>query len=427
MLLQFSCSNYKSIKEPIEFSMLAANDSTASSHSTPYNNMNISRISVIYGANGSGKSNFITAAALAREIIVESIHYQPGQSVVQVPQKLSAKTAPSKFAFQFLVEGIRYAYGFSIVEGHVAEEYLYYFPRNRKAKIFDREEMNLTFGKKYKSSFPLVRDVLKENRLFLSCAANFSKVSEVEKAFLFFKTDFLIYKTAVDEPRMNNWLEQSIDLMDKHPEIKESFTTILSYLGTGIKGVETKVESISPEKIEKTLPKEMHDLVSKILQQHPDSFKSIKAQVIYENFSTDLMTEESTGIQKLFQIICPLMDILSTGKVLLCDELETGLHEKIIMQLIELFCRTHPEKSAQLIFTTHDTNLLDTRIFGREQIWFTQLTQDRSTDLYSLLEIKNVRKKENLAARYIEGKYGAIPILNTELLKTTSLKDVFEK
>ena len=135
-------------------------------------------------------------------------------------------------------------------------------------------------------------------------------------------------------------------------------------------------------------------------------------------FRSDLINEESAGIKKLFEILGPILDILSTGKVLLCDELENNLHEYILYQLIYLFQRRQKKQFAQLIFTTHDTNLLTTKLFRRDQIWFTELDNQRSTTLYSLSEIKNIRKTESLSKNYIAGKYGAIPILNKTLLNS---------
>ena len=107
-----------------------------------------------------------------------------------------------------------------------------------------------------------------------------------------------------------------------------------------------------------------------------------------------------------------MLDILDSNKVLICDEFETALHESIIYQIVNLFRRQRDGRFAQLLFSTHDTNLLDQRLFRRDQIWFTQLAENRSTDLYSLAEIRNVRKTENLAKGYMSGKYGAIPMLN---------------
>ena len=129
------------------------------------------------------------------------------------------------------------------------------------------------------------------------------------------------------------------------------------------------------------------------------------------------MTEESSGIRKLFEIVCPIIDILQKGKILICDEIEYGLHESIVQYIVKSFNKVNKDSAAQLIFTTHDTSLLDLSIFRREQIWFTQLNEDRATDLYSLLEIKNVRKSENISKGYVDGKYVAVPMLNSSFAK----------
>ncbi len=146
------------------------------------------------------------------------------------------------------------------------------------------------------------------------------------------------------------------------------------------------------------------------------SVKKIDAKVVYSTFETDLMTEESVGVRKLFEMLCPFIDIIIQGKVLVCDELEASLHESILHGLVALFKQIKSEKFAQLIFTTHDTSILDLDLFRRDQVWFTEISQDsRATELYSLAEIKNVRKGENVSKGYIMGKYGAIPMLNANL------------
>ena len=155
-----------------------------------------------------------------------------------------------------------------------------------------------------------------------------------------------------------------------------------------------------------------------LLQNKVDA---ITAKVKYESFETDLMQEESTGIKKIFAILCPLIDIIVNGKVLICDELESSLHEALVYGLVKLFISTESEKFAQLIFTTHETGLLNLDLFRRDQIWFTELTKkERATDLYSLAEIKNVRKEENFGKGYIAGKYGAIPMLNLNFANIVS-------
>lgn len=403
MLLEFKCSNHRSIKEKVKFSMIAGSDNTSEELLREFGNTRVLRSAIIYGANGSGKSNFINALSFMCKLVSNSINHQPGQGVFQAPHKLSAQKTPSEYSIQFVRNDIRYAYGFSVKENLIQDEYLYYFPNGRQVKIFERDGMVIKPGDRYKGVFDVSIGIVKENRLFLSCAANYSNVKEVEEAFLFFNTDIVVYN-----PEINNWTEYSIELMQNNKAIKQIFVDILKALGTGIKDVKVKLEKIK-----------MGDLTQEL--QIPDVLKGllgaqegnrIEAKVIYDQFEVDLMAEESAGVRRLFQMVCPILDILKEGKILICDELETSLHESVISQIVKLFQHSEKEKFAQLIFSTHDTSLLDTDLFRRDQVWFTQLNMERATDLYSLVEIKNVRKSENLEKGYVSGKYGAIPMLN---------------
>lgn len=404
MLLEFRCSNFKSIKEEIRFSMIAGKDNTSEELLKVYNNFRVLRSAVIYGANGSGKSNFINALLFMCNLVQTSISYQPGQKIPQAAHKLSEKEKPSTFDIQFIRKNVRYAYGFSIEGGAITEEYLYYFPNGRQVKIFERDRMNIQPGNRYKSSFDVsIKDVLKENRLFLSCAANYSNVRELEEAFLFFTTDIVVYN-----PAMNNWTEYSIRLMQDNPSIKEEFLQMLNALDTGIQDVKLKVEKVKFADLKRKL--QLPDNLMGLIPEQEGN--RIEAKVVYDQFEIDLLSEESSGIKRLFEIICPMIDILNTGKVLICDELEASLHEAVIYKIVQLFQNYKKDIFAQLIFSTHDTSLLNRELFRRDQVWFTQLNKDRATDLYSLVEIKDVRKSENLAKGYVSGKYGAIPMLN---------------
>ena len=403
MLLEFKCSNHRSIKEKVNFSMIAGSDNTSEELLKGFGNFRVLRSAVLYGANGSGKSNFISALLFMRDLVSNSINHQPGQGVFQARHKLSTEETPSEYSIQFVRNDIRYAYGFSVKQKLIQDEYLYYFPKGRQVKIFERNGLEIRPGDRYKGVFDVSISILKDNRLFLSCAANYSNIKEIEEAFMFFNTDMVVYN-----PEINNWTEYSIELMQNNDMIKKVFVDILRALGTGAKDVKVKLEKIKLA----DLPQEL---------QLPDALKSflgaqegnrIEAKVVYDQFEVDLMTEESTGVKRLFQVICPIIDILNKGKILICDELEASLHESVIFQIVQLFQHYQKDKFAQLIFSTHDTSLLDTDLFRRDQVWFTQLNKERATDLYSLVEIKNVRKSENLEKGYVSGKYGAIPMLN---------------
>lgn len=403
MILEFSCANHKSIKEKIVFSTIASSDDTYEETLKVFSKYRILRSAVIYGPNGSGKSNFLSALEFMRNLVCNSINHQPGQGIFQAPHKLCDLKTPSEYAIQFVKDGIRYAYGFSIVENLVKEEYLYYFPKGKQVKVFERDESGVKAGDRYKGVFDLGMSILKENRLFLSCAANFSNIEEVERAFLFFQNDIVVYN-----PHVNNWIEYSIQLMQKDEEVRQMFLEFLGELKTGIKDIKVKLEKIQVKPSD--LPVDMPEPLKNVLTMQEAN--RIDAKIVYDKFQTDLMVEESVGIKKLFEVICPIIDIIKNGKILICDEFEMGLHESIVHYIIQTFHKANQDKFAQLIFTTHDTSLLDKDIFRRDQVWFTELNEERATELYSLVEIKNVRKTENLEKGYVSGKYGAIPMLN---------------
>lgn len=404
MLLEFSCSNHRSIRDEVLFSLIAGTDKTHNENIEEMAGLKILKAAVIYGANGSGKSNFIDAISFVKKLVIDSISNKPGDGILQVPHKLEGYEKKSVYKIQFMVNNVRYAYGFSLINTLVSDEYLFYFPNNRKTKIFERIDSNFTAGSNFRNKFNTCKDVLKPNRLMLSCAANFSSVDEALYAYNFFKNDLVIYSSV----NQDNWMNYSLHQINKNDQIKSIVLNFLDSLGTGIKDI--KVEIKKEEVDISSLPPFLSDEFKKYLSERIDK---ISAKVIYEDFETNLLTEESTGIKKLFGLLCPFIDILTNGKVLICDELESNLHESLLFGLVKQFINTHGSNPAQLIFTTHETGLLNFDLFRRDQIWFTEIkSKDRSTDLYSLTEIKNVRKDENFGKGYIAGKYGAIPMLN---------------
>ena len=413
MLLEFRCKNHKSIKDEVLFSLLASKDTFNSEYLYGYKDLKILKSSVVYGANGSGKSNFIDAIFFMKSLVTNSINLQPGMGIPYTPHKLNGVGSESFYSVQFIKNGVRFAYGFSIEQMLVKEEYLYYFPNGRQAKIFDRTGMTYEEGSKFKGRFNSCRDVLKPNRLMISCAANFTNITEIEDAFRFFSEDLVIYTNANQE----NWMQYSLYQFNSNPEIKNLALSFMRDIGVDIQDIKINIEESAFPQSE--LPEFLSDEYKNKLRMTP--LQKITASVVYPGFETDLFTEESTGIQKLFAFLCPFLDIISKGKILICDELETSLHESLLYTLLKTFLSLNGKEQSQIIFTTHDTSLLSLDLFRRDQIWFTELNSlNRSTELYSLAEIKSVRKDENYGKGYISGRYGAIPMLNenlAELLK----------
>ena len=413
MLLEFSCSNHRSIREEVFFSMIAGKDTAQEERTEEFDGVKVLKAAVMYGANGSGKSNFIDAVSFVKYQVLNSIKNQPGQGMRQTPHKLNGYEKESTYRIQFVTKGIRYVFGFSLKNMLVSEEYLYYFPNGRQTKIFERNVENFTAGSKFKGRFNTCKDVLKPNRLLFSCSANFRSVEEVADAFHFFTDELIIYVPEIQD----NWMNYSLYQMNTNEKVKSAVLTFLDELGTGVQDISVTIDQKQLENSQ--LPPFLSDEFKNMLLQ--EKVDAISAKVVYAEFETDLMMEESTGIRKLFSMLCPLIDIMINGKVLLCDELESSLHESLVYELVKLFVKARTEKFAQLIFTTHETGLLNLDLFRRDQIWFAEMKgSDRSTDLFSLAEIRNVRKEDNFGKGYITGKYGAIPMLNVDFANIVS-------
>ena len=411
MLLEFTCSNFKSIYKRIKLSMLASSDDSHEDELIQFDKYRINRMSAVYGPNGSGKTNVLESILFARDLVRYSMKNEPGDKIKISTHKLAKPNEPTEFTFQYVVNDIRYAYGFSVLDGKIEEEYLFYFPKGKQTKIFQRKkDLQIEAGDKFRKFSEPSREALKDNRLFLACAANYTSNVDIEHAFMFFKSNLRsFWPSSPSEVSV----KPSIRYMAEHPELKDMYLKISDYLKTGIKNVEARSET--KRYLAQDLPEDMPEEMKAYFVGK--GITKAAATIEYDLFSTDLEKEESTGIKKLFAFLYPYIDTLKNGYVLICDEIETGLHESVVMGILKLFTKLYPDSQAQLIFTTHDTSLLDSEIFRRDQIWFTELDNIRSTDLYSLAEIKNVRKKENLKNGYVSGKYGAIPMLNPIVFK----------
>ncbi|MDO5011210.1 MAG: ATP-binding protein, partial [Intestinibacter bartlettii] len=374
MLLEFSCSNFKSIRDKVVFSTVGTDDGKNEEFLRKFDDFRVLHTSVIYGPNGAGKSNLFKAIEFMKDLVLTSCENGEGQVLSQPRHKMAAKDEPSEFNMQFLMGDLRYAYGFVLCENLVSEEYLYYFCGEKVVEVFERVGGEVWLGDKFGENevlLEIINDKLGDNKLLLSCIGDNTDIGEISDAFLFFKLHIVVQNME------DNNKEDCIRAMITNEEMRQLIVSTFRELDSDIKDV--KVE-------------------------YP------RVKVVYDEFETDLFEEESTGIQKLFYLVLPIVESFINGKVMLVDEIEVSLHRNVAYEIIKLFNTSIPQSSAQLIFTSHDISLLSSNLFRKDQIWFAQLGKDRATDLYSLAEIKNVRADENIAKGYVMGKYGAIPV-----------------
>lgn len=415
MLVEFRVENFLSIQDEQVLSMVASSDKTfLDSHTNNAEKLTLLKSSVIYGANASGKSNTIKALAIMRQIIVLSAGWQRGRKLPVTPFLLGNEdNKPTKFEIIFIQAGIRYQYGFILNSEKILEEWLLAFGEsNRAQKWFERiynrkeEKYDYSFGNNFLGSKKLWAENTRDNALYLSVATQLNS-EQLESVFDFFLNSFKI--TCADE--WEDGKEVTIDILKKDNQ------KIIDYIKAAdldIKDINLEEQGIDVDKLKHTmLPKE----IKQAIQADLDKGVKLTQTNIYtihtnqqgELVTFDMETSESQGTKKFFNLIGPWIDALENGYTIVVDELHTHMHPLMTKFLVNLFHNKDLNKNnAQLIFTTHDTSILNQDIFRRDQIWFCE-KQNKATKLYPLSDFKVRKDKTNLESDYLLGRFGALP------------------
>ncbi len=419
MLLQFSVNNYKSIKDTITFSM--ATTSKDEGNSFNIGKYELLKSAIIYGANASGKSNFLKAMAFMGKIVLNKNKViQSTDTLEHFPFKLNTDTQNSSSTFEIVcfINNIKYRYGFEIDDTTVYAEWLYADEKGKESKLFyrDVEEDDYINPTKFKEGYKSfdkkeLKINVPKNQLFIwKCDQN---DGEVSKSILGWFNRFNL----IDGMEHDGYIGFAMDQMENE-DFKNEIVNLVKTADIGIEDIILEREKVPSEFFEEmSIPS---DLKEKILEggglqrvllntyhkQYDENDNEV-GKIIFE-----LDEEESKGTRKFFKMSAPILNTLREGKILIIDELDASLHPMLTRHLIKLF---HNEKintkNAQLIFATHDTNMLTPTMFRRDQIWLTEKDKFGATDIYSLAQLKDVIKNENFEKQYIQGKYGAIPYL----------------
>lgn len=418
MLLQFSVSNYRSIKDKITFSMLSSSKNENTFKIKKYNLLNSA---VIYGANASGKSNLLRAMAFMGRIVLNKTKViQSTDTLPHDPFRLNSSTqdASSIFEIVFFINEIKYRYGFELDNTTVYSEWLYADEKGKEAKLFyrDADDEEYVNSQKFKEGYPFFDNSkskikISSNQLFIwKCDREDDGI--ISKSILKWFNRFNLIDGLDHGGYISYTMKKMEDLNFKNEMIK-----LVKTADIGIEDI-TIEEDVPLDMIEKlSLPTSIKEEILK-----DGRLKSVSINTYHKKFDKDnneigneifeLDDEESVGTRKFFKMSAPILNTLQEGKILIIDELDASLHPMLTKHLIKLFNdKNINTKNAQLIFATHDTNLLKPQIFKRDQIWFTEKDKYGSTTLYSILEIKGVRANDDFEKQYIQGKYGAVPYL----------------
>ena len=414
MLIQFRVENHRSLKDEQTLSMVAANVGDP-------NDPRLMRpaglgeallpVIALYGANASGKSNVLHALNLMRAAVLFSHRqWKPEGGTPQEPFLLSGgERKPSLFETDVIIDGVRHRYGFVLGAERIEEEWLFAWPNGRKQAWFERQGDDFDFGKNLRGENETIRALTRPNSLFLSTAAQ-NNHAGLSPVFGWFASARFAVRGASEGFLPLGELGDMFDpQLSFFSEPNDGRDAILRMLKAGDIGV-VDVRAIGPRVDGSKRSSFFVDRQGRL--ESPLRFKHQTED------GTDAwlpLEAESTGTVTLLDIAVRLVRVLRTGGLLCIDELERSLHPMFALEIVRLFNDPkHNAKGAQLIFTTHDTNLLG-NVLGepplrRDQIWFTEKDKAGATKLYPLTEF-HPRKEENIERGYLQGRYGAIPFL----------------
>lgn len=419
MLIDFSVTNYRSIRERQTLSM------AASAYFKEWEALNtfdagtgekaprLLRSAVLYGPNASGKSTLIQALDFMQDRVLHSQkESQAGDEIDTVPFKLSAasRADDSEFEIAFVERGVRYEYGFRCNRQRFTEEWLYAYPQGRAQKwyhrVFDAEVgkdvyrfSSLFAGDRKRQDW---KDLTRSNALFLSTAIQLNN-EQLRPVFDWFQHRLRVVTSTSD---LNTYY--TVDLC-KTPTEKAKVLAFMNSADLSIADIRVKTTDFSPDVLPKSMSATLkEDLIRRMSGKALTTLKFVHSDAQTGEpveFDED---EESDGTMALFAFAGPWLDVTENERVLVVDELDTSLHPLLVQHLVKLL--HHTGSQAQLIFTTHDTTLLSQKLLRRDQVWFMEKDETRATQLYPLSKF-SPRENEAVERGYLNGRYGGIPFL----------------
>lgn len=440
MLIKFYCSNFKSIKDEIAFNMFAGSYKRHENHLIPYQDKNILRTSAIYGTNGSGKTNILLALDFVKKLVVKGTRDINEKLNLPVFKLSDCKDLPSTFEVDFLTNEKRFSYKLKLLANTFLEEELFEYRNNQKTTIFSRKKEgqtttlailpNTNKGQKDKLREEIYAEELRDNQSFFNEGVVNKQITEFSEPFNWFK-DQLKYISFEDFETNNvglaaTFLEDPDFLRASRSIIQDAKVGILDFKLIEYSVPELKSLGVKfPKKIEEDFF--LRDDFSIEFAFEGDLYSSfrkdgeirfVKISTIHEDINGNSVEfkfdEESKGVQRLFQLLPAIYRTIHKGEVFIIDEIETSFHPVLIKEILNLYVESDPSHSGQIIFTTHESHLLDLNLFRQDEIWFCEKDSNGSTKLYSLSEFKP-RFDKDIRKGYLEGQFGYIPFLGDNI------------
>lgn len=433
MLIEFRFKNYRSFRDEAVLSMEATGLSSFKNCLIPLSStVKLLPAIAIYGKNGGGKSNVIRAFWLAVQFIRNAQRTQHENAAIPVkPFALNdySREEPTEFAFEYTSGGIKYWYGFSATREKIYSEYLYHTPKGQKALVFKRTEQQFSFTEE-KTKRALIGEMVAKNQLFFSVACTMNDAPCIA-AMRWFREQVLFSRDYSDIPRQ----------LIEYSEDKNMLKSISDYAKAadlGIQDMQFEINSNEvqaaeflpgniPESIKAALVQFMHTLTESSSNGEIHlKMGEVSARTSHQGenrngqkatYSLEL-SDESDGTRKLMALAPAIESALRTGGILLVDELERELHPVLLNYIVAKFqSKASNPSGAQIIFTTHNTELMNLELLRKDQLYFVdKRDKDGASELYTISEF-STRTTENVRKGYLVGKYGATPDVEIEVVE----------
>lgn len=428
MLIEFKFGNFRSFRDEAVLSMEAMGLGRLKNCLISYNSMKLIPSVAIYGKNGGGKSNVIRAFWLAVQFIKNAQRTQHENAKIPVKPFLLndySKDEPTFFEFTYVLDNVKYIYGFSATKEKIFSEYLYHSPKGQKATVFTRTEQKFNFTEE-KAKRKLISEAVAPNQLFFSVACTMND-TDCMRAMKWFRDYVFFSRDYADIPEQ--LLEYSND--------KNMLAAISGYAKAADLGIEKmefefKDEVVKDFESEKNIPEEIRFALTAFMQNLKENsniseiglqksevratsyHNGINKNGIKTSFTLDL-SDESDGTRKLMSIAPAIESVLNNGGIVLVDELEKELHPMLVNYIVAKFqSKTSNPNGAQLIFTTHNTELLNMELMRKDQLYFADKNRkDGASELYSIGDF-STKTADNIRKGYLAGKYGATPDIEIE-------------
>lgn len=420
MLARFEVSNFRSIAEPVELSLVAIDTEREAAREVVNLGEHLLTRAAVYGPNASGKSNVLAALVWLVDAVQHSLRVWDDEIPLEPFAFDHHKNESTEFTVDFVINGVRFEYLLEAKRAGVVREELHHYPEGRARRIFERTGDEVTFHRSLGNGGPYV-ELLTPTTLLLSLARRFEMPDAARFADAFVRTEAFgkiasrsgngaISPTRrastariFDDPARH---DQPTLFGDELPDRRSQALDLLRLADLGISDVvieeKETVINLDRRPVNRRRPFLLHETDRGVMPLD--------------------LSQESEGTRTWFALIAPVLDALNAGAPVVFDELDASLHPVLSAELVKIFHdrRTNP-RGAQLIFSTHDTSLL--AHLNRDEVWLTQKRPDGSTELGALADFagERVRKSANLESAYLHGRYGAIPEIDPTRLRSLGL------